>query len=772
MKKLFFFSVLALSAVLFASCNKEMTNPDEPAQEGRVVNFTINVGAPETKTYFEHDGVNNKYVPKWNNGDQIGVFFNSWVADASLATSFTNTAADGATATFTGTGTVNVDEQTIYAFYPASAFAKAFKDTVLGFTIPQTQTPTATSFDPAADILVNVPYDIVISAADVEINDMQFRRVGSILKIVLSDGTDGHILGEDNVKTLTLATNMTDGALTGRYRYDFGNERRYYKDGSYNEHMTIKNPDVRADLTANPIAINGSNAIYLIVNPCQLDNGSELTLTIGTNKHNITKTITLSKDITFPAGAMAELQISLKSTDTIAEFSTAPTGTGWYRVDNAAWLAAGDRVVIAAAGSAYALSTTQNTNNRAATAITKGTDGSYGTLETTDAVQVFVLEEGSVDDSFAFWNDNGTNANKYIYAASSSSNHLKTQATKNANASFVISVDGSGNATITAQGSYTHNLLKYNSASEIFSCYLSGQDNVAIYKYFGGSTPTCTTPVISLDGATVTITSTGGASIYYTTNGDTPTTSSTAYSAPFDIAGSCTVKAIAVRDHYNDSAVGSEDCVPTVKCATPVITGNGTSFEISCATDGATIFYETSTTSLENVATPSTSSSVYSSAVSITQTTYVKAYAVKAGCTDSDVASETCAYSSGSAPDPETITFSKLGLENGVQYPDPFDGGHFTITFAGGGNDGKYYNTGSGIRTYGDGTITIASEYKISEVAFTWSGDSNAPDSDVASPAGYSTSTKKWTGSSKSIVLTRPTGSGHWRLQSVKVTYE
>lgn len=126
----------------------------------------------------------------------------------------------------------------------------------------------------------------------------------------------------------------------------------------------------------------------------------------------------------------------------------------------------------------------------------------------------------------------------------------------------------------------------------------------------------------------------------------------------------------------------------------------------------------------------------------------------------------------GNTPDSETIVFSELNLENGVQYSDPFDGGNFTVTFGGGDNDGKYYTTGTGIRTYGDGTITIeSSEYKIAEILFTWSG-SNKPTGDVASPTGYSSETNTWTGSANKVVLTRPSGSGHWRLQSIKVTYE
>lgn len=121
-----------------------------------------------------------------------------------------------------------------------------------------------------------------------------------------------------------------------------------------------------------------------------------------------------------------------------------------------------------------------------------------------------------------------------------------------------------------------------------------------------------------------------------------------------------------------------------------------------------------------------------------------------------------------------TINFSEKGLDNGVQYSDPFTiDANTTITFAGGGNDGKYYDSGTGIRTYGDGTITVeCTNGTISEISFTWSGNSYKPAADVASPAGYSTSTDKWTGSASSVTLTRPSGSGHWRLQEVTVTYE
>ena len=74
-------------------------------------------------------------------------------------------------------------------------------------------------------------------------------------------------------------------------------------------------------------------------------------------------------------------------------------------------------------------------------------------------------------------------------------------------------------------------------------------------------------------GTKVTIASaTTGASIYYTTNGDVPTASSAAYTAPVEIAAACTLKAIAVKDGMTDSEVA--EAAYTI-AATPS-TGSGT----------------------------------------------------------------------------------------------------------------------------------------------------------------------------------------------------
>lgn len=117
------------------------------------------------------------------------------------------------------------------------------------------------------------------------------------------------------------------------------------------------------------------------------------------------------------------------------------------------------------------------------------------------------------------------------------------------------------------------------------------------------------------------------------------------------------------------------------------------------------------------------------------------------------------------------IVFADLNLTNGTQYTDPFDGGDYTVTFSGGGNDGKYYTTGSGIRVYGGGKMTIKPKSgKITSITLTYDGTNKPADGTVVNEGTYDAETGVWTGTSTEVVFTRPSGSGHWRIQSVDAT--
>ncbi|MDY6250595.1 MAG: Ig-like domain-containing protein [Bacteroidaceae bacterium] len=124
-----------------------------------------------------------------------------------------------------------------------------------------------------------------------------------------------------------------------------------------------------------------------------------------------------------------------------------------------------------------------------------------------------------------------------------------------------------------------------------------------------------------------------------------------------------------------------------------------------------------------------------------------------------------------------SITFADLNIANGtVISPNPYAlNSEISVEFAGGSNDGKYYSQGSGIRTYGNGSITVSATKggSISQITFVWSGSGYAPGSGnhSVSTGSYDTSSGEWTGNANSVTLTRASGSGHWRLQELTVTY-
>lgn len=235
----------------------------------------------------------------------------------------------------------------------------------------------------------------------------------------------------------------------------------------------------------------------------------------------------------------------------------------WLLVTDASTLSVGDQVVIAAVEADAALSTNQKTNNRGQANVTK----SANTLTINEEVQVLTLETGNKANTLALNTGSG-----YLYAASSSGNHLRTETTLSDNSSWVITIS-EGVASIIAQGENTHNVMQYNQQSSLFACYGSAsQGAIALYKKASAEgvilAPTITGEVNFLDKTTVSITAEEGLKVYYTLDGTEPTNASTEYTAPFELTATTTVKAVAY-DGDKASAVVSKTFTktPLIGCA-------------------------------------------------------------------------------------------------------------------------------------------------------------------------------------------------------------
>jgi Chitobiase/beta-hexosaminidase C-terminal domain/Legume lectin domain len=225
-------------------------------------------------------------------------------------------------------------------------------------------------------------------------------------------------------------------------------------------------------------------------------------------------------------------------------------------------------------------------------------------------------------------------------------------------ATIYYTTDGSTPTTSSAE--YTGPIAISSTETLKAIAAATGENNSAVASAAYTITPPArvATPAFSPAAGTYTSTqsvtisdATSGATIYYTSNGTTPGTSSTAYTGPITVSSTETLEAIAVATGYTDSTVASavytiSPVLPSV--ATPTFSpaaGTYTSAQtvtISDATSGATIYYTT------NGNAPTTSSTAYTGPITVSSTETLEAIAVAAGDSNSAVAS--AAYTINAIP--------------------------------------------------------------------------------------------------------------------------
>ena len=439
--------LVAVAALSIVACQ---TEPEIYVPEVNTFDMTI-IADGDTRTELV-DGTSIN----WSAGDQLSVVVNNSIKTSNaleLATTTASFTVEGVTTSETG--------YTVQAVYPADAnkgargtnYANVYK-----IETATEQTPSTTSFDGAADMLV--AKEVTTTEQPSELS-MYFTRLVALGEMTLTKFTP-----ESAIKSVTFST--SDTALTGRSYVNLSTtEVEYgYTNQAFKEVVLSYNGDE---------AWGDAYKIYFTCFPAELT--TDFTVVVETTDGTeYTKTVTLDdKTLSFTAGDMTRFKVGMAD----AEVEEPGELTTYNLLTDIDELNAGDKIIIAAAGYDYALSTTQNSNNRDQAAITKDGD----TVAFGNDVQILTVEAGTITGTFAFNTGSG-----YLYAASSGSNYLRTETTLSDNSSWTIEVDSSGVATIKAQGANTRNWLRYNSTSSMFSCYSSGQQDIVIY-YLDGEEP-------------------------------------------------------------------------------------------------------------------------------------------------------------------------------------------------------------------------------------------------------------------------------------------
>jgi hypothetical protein len=220
-----------------------------------------------------------------------------------------------------------------------------------------------------------------------------------------------------------------------------------------------------------------------------------------------------------------------------------------------------------------------------------------------------------------------------------------TIADTSAGAVIYYTTDGSTPTTGSTQYTGAITVASSETIEAIALAPGDGLSNVATAAYTI-NLPAAATPTFSPAGGTymsiqsVAISdTTAGSTIYYTTDGSTPTTGSTKYTGQFAVSQTETVNAIAVAYGYSTSAVATANYTINLPAATPTFNPPPTTYNavqnvtISDATPGATIYYTT------NGSTPTTASTVYTKPIVVGVSETLQAIAVAAGYSTSAVGS-------------------------------------------------------------------------------------------------------------------------------------
>ena len=316
MKKILIPALLLLAATV--SCQREKNVDPNGAVEITVT------ATSDTRTYIENDGT--AWIPYWNTGDVLGVMVDYNYGDP---VSLTNTAESDRTGTFSGTLREGVTdgEHTLTAWYPKD-LRVGRAESVLKYVLAEEQAlPSLTSFDPAMDLLVGLPETFVVADRKANVDNMRFRRVFTVVKVTLKD--ESTLLAGKKVSRVALTATGANLAGKAHVEITTGDITRW------------ENPSatVAGNYAGDDFTINGTNSVFLLVNPATLAAGSVLTVDVTTDDDNllITKSVNLPSEVVFPENKVTTLNFTLTD-DNVTDTSGAIAYT--WDFSTAEWQAA------------------------------------------------------------------------------------------------------------------------------------------------------------------------------------------------------------------------------------------------------------------------------------------------------------------------------------------------------------------------------------------------------------------------------------------------
>jgi len=431
MKNLYKYGMLAVAALAFASCNKEVDTKDVTGTHVVTVRASKDF---DTRTAIVEGTDQATY--EWSDGD---VNYFHIYENGQEAVSKTMTVDEDGLATFT----VSFNNTTATSFEYTAKFFKE-ESSAHNPVVLATQKPTLTSYDPTADILI-AQSETLTEAATV----LQFalRRVVTINKMALKGLEKGEIIN-------AVELNSSNQNFSAYWIAD-GKD----KDGNFEaEHFSpTGSKKLTLDYSELETAIVGDEGVFNVYFVSAPVTDASFSVKVTTNKNVYERT--LNSKLTLVAGQVKRFGIQLGDYGTPIS-----TGTKYKLVEGMDDLYSGATYVIYGAG--YVLGE-QKTNNRAAVAVTEN-NGVITIDNSIDAYPV-VIEATSSGYTIKDIRNNG-----YLYNDNTGKNYLLNKETADRYTTWNISISN-GVASIknvenTSRGTMCFNPNTSNNAP-LFAAY-------------------------------------------------------------------------------------------------------------------------------------------------------------------------------------------------------------------------------------------------------------------------------------------------------------
>ena len=487
--------LFAAAAMAFVSCQNDTTGDETINVPGFEVSVNATTSEVARSAFGDYNSTDKTYPTLWEGNEAWWIGVNDKYAESVKTITFSNgnTAANAKFELAEAPTAASDGTYTLFALSPASAWSSyKLADDYLRFYIARnTQTPTATSCDPASQVLF-AKSEAMESANAFSVN---FTHLSAYIKFSFTNVAEGGV-----VNSVTIAAD--DVNLAGRYAYKPST-------GELVEHDRLEK--------SITLVTESHENLWVAVAPVDLS-GKKLTFSITTDKGILSKEVTMPATAKLESGKVVTFNVNMAG----IEYPSVEAGEEWQLITDTANLTEGEYIIVGksqAGNVVYLPSTTTSSAPSQKVISIPGLDlASTASFKTTlipeDARFTF---SGSATE-MTIKNADG----KYLYTTTSN-NGLRIGTTSG---TWVFAKNSNNANSLTLMFSSTSRYVSvyasqdwrsYNSVKPDKHDSNGASGSTFIYKLVGengGSTPeqpeTPATPVLSINPATLDFAAEGG----------------------------------------------------------------------------------------------------------------------------------------------------------------------------------------------------------------------------------------------------------------------